>query len=109
MMTRLLRRWPLMLDVRLMDIGLPDFSLSLRGTPVRPGRRRVRPYLLMLEDRVAPAAHALPIDHKIDEPGGQVHKAAPFEAGNRVALDQLEVEVSPPRSSADGSDSSPEP
>lgn len=109
MMTRFLRRWPLMLDVRLMDVGLPDFSLSLRRTPVRPGRRRARPYLLILEDRVSPAAHGLPVDHNIDEPGGQVHKAAPFEAVNRVAVDQPEVEVSSPRFSADDSESSPEP
>jgi hypothetical protein len=67
MMTRFLPRWPVLLDVR-----LQDFWLSFRETPPRPGRRHVRPYLVGLEDRVAPAAGALPLDRDVEDPGARI-------------------------------------
>src|SRR5437879_3268240 len=56
MMTRLLRRWPRLLEAR----------IFVGRTTVRPGRRRVRPYLVALKDRVAPAASVIPLDFQID-------------------------------------------
>jgi len=62
-MTRFMPRWPVMFDVRLLDV-----RLCLRKNTVRPGRRRVRPDLVILEDRVVPAGPMIPLDLQSDVP-----------------------------------------
>src|SRR5262245_42599454 len=65
MMTFCLPRWQYwrqMLDVR----------CSLRGTEVRRGRQRIRPYLVALEERAVPASGVIPLDGEIAEPDAKI-------------------------------------
>jgi hypothetical protein len=96
MMTRLLSRWPRM----------PDVHLFLRSATVSRGLRRVRPCLVVLEDRVAPAAFRVLSDHPVDEGAAAVMSiksvVAQSSAAQGDSTDSIVIQV--PAAIGDGGD-----
>jgi hypothetical protein len=81
MLTCYLPYWPVLFNVRLAEL-----RVSLRRTPLRRGSRRVRPYLVMLEDRLAPAAPALPLASRTDESNAPIRVLMQFDNANSPFL-----------------------
>jgi len=91
MIPRLLPRLPWTMDVRLV----------MRRSIVRPVRRRVRPDLVVLEDRVVPGAYTIPFDSVIDASVGPTQTVRYVGSPNRIALGKLDTGVSHGVDSAD--------